>query len=839
MNARILSCLLLAILFVSPALAQVAPDPGLLPAEIGQLADAQPTWNLQAMAFQACVGGFAGPYPCNNVDLLSFLPHSSIGNSGGTGNDIWGWTDPLSGREYVVAGVSTGTSFIDITDPVNPIYLGKLPTHSVNSLWRGLKVYANHAFIISEASGHGMQVFDLTRLRNVVSPPVTFTEDAHYNQLGRAHDMVLNEQSGFGYAVGSREGTQQCGSGLHMIDLHNPTAPVFAGCFAIDGYTHDAQCVIYAGPDTEHVGREICFASNEDTLTVVDVTDKENPAQLSRTGYTGNGYTHQGWLTEDSRYFLVDDELDETNFGHNTRTWIWDLVDLDLPQVIGSFFSTSTAIDHNQFIRGNFDFQANYRAGLRVLSLENVASASLSQVGFFDIYPANDSANFNGAWSVYPFFPSGTVVVNGIEQGVFVLRPNLCSAPPAPTSLTATANGDNRVDLSWNAPGAPPGTEFRVDRAYGSCGTGAFLPIAEGLTATNYSDAAASGGLANSYRVVAKSALPGCSSPPTSCVQATPSGACTAPPAFGGVETVINPGSSSCALNLSWSAASSRCAAGATYNVYRSTTFGFTPSAENRIATGVVGSSYSDVAVADGVTYTYIVRAVDTGNGAEDANLVERSATPSGPPGSGTWEAGAEIGDPGFGATSDLRNHVGWHPDSEHVFGGLRSYVSHVTPLQCSSLTSEPITLLPGVGLPLLTFWSHQELEENDGGVLQISSDGGESWTVLALSGFEAPTYLGAGENGCGFDAGTPAVVGVSDEDVWTRYSANLAPWAGQTVLLRFVLTSDAVGETEGWFLDDIHVTQALVPLACTTAAIFTDGFETGDTSAWSLVVNN
>src|SRR5690554_7849912 len=103
------------------------------------------------------------------------------GTSGTDANDIWGWTDPLTGREYAPVGLSNGTSFVDVTDPSNPVYLGRLPAHSENSLWRDIKVYADHAFVVSEAWDHGMQIFDLTRLRDVANPPATFTADAHYD----------------------------------------------------------------------------------------------------------------------------------------------------------------------------------------------------------------------------------------------------------------------------------------------------------------------------------------------------------------------------------------------------------------------------------------------------------------------------------------------------------------------------------------------------------------------------------------------------------------------------------------------------------------------------------
>jgi choice-of-anchor B domain-containing protein len=375
---------------------------------------------LAAMGKTPCVGGMAGTFPCNNVDLASFLPLADIG--GGTVNDLWGWTDPLTGKEYAVVGRSTGTAFVDISNPEQPIYLGNLPAHSVSSTWRSVKVYANHAFIVSEAENHGMQVFDLTRLRNVTSTPVNFTESAHYAGFRRAHTLAINEATGFAYAAGSKD---TCAGGLHVVDVRNPTAPVFAGCIGQDGYTHETQCVTYRGPDLAYQGHEVCFNANEDTLTIVDVTDKSAPKQLSRTTYTGVGYAHQGWLTEDHKYFLLDDELDEVKRGIKSSTYIWNVEDLDAPSMTGIYTGQSTSIDHNLYIRGNRAYQANYRSGLRILDVSNVGANSLSELAFFDIYPVNDSPEFNGAWSNFPFFPSGIVIVGGIEQGLFILRPTI------------------------------------------------------------------------------------------------------------------------------------------------------------------------------------------------------------------------------------------------------------------------------------------------------------------------------------------------------------------------------------------------------------------------------
>ena len=383
------------------------------------LADQLPSEDLAPRGSTACSGGSAAGYPCSNVDLMAFLPNSSIG--GGTGNDCWGWIDPLTGREYALMGRSSGTSFVDITEPASPIYLGNLPPHTVDSIWRGIKVHANHAFIVSEASGHGMQVFDLRQLRDVTNPPVTFGETAHYAGFGTAHTIAVNEQTGFAYVAGSNT----CSGGLHVVKIQNPALPVFAGCVGQDGYTHETQCVIYHGPDTAYSNHEICFSSNEDTLTIVDVTNKSNPIQLSRTSYSGSGYTHQGWLTDDHVHFLLDDELDEQQFGHNTWTRVWNVSNLDGPFVSGVYQGPTAAIDHNLYVYQGRAYEANYRAGLRVLDLAAIAAGQLSEVAYFDIYPASNSANFNGAWSTYPYFTNGVVIVSGIEQGLFVLRTTL------------------------------------------------------------------------------------------------------------------------------------------------------------------------------------------------------------------------------------------------------------------------------------------------------------------------------------------------------------------------------------------------------------------------------
>jgi choice-of-anchor B domain-containing protein len=375
-----------------------------------------PALDLPAMSYTPCVDGFAGTYPCKDIDLMSFLPLAQIG--GGNGSDIEGWTDPSTHKEYAIMGRSNGTAFVDISDPVNPVYLGNLPTRTFATSWREIGIYRNFAFIVCDLCGeHGMQIFDLRQLRNVPNPPVTFTNAVIYREFDTSHTISINKRTGFAYA----DGSNTCSGGPHMIDISRPRRPVFVGCYAEDGYTHDAQCVVYQGPDAEHRGKEICFLANVDTVTIVDVSDKANPTMISRTFYPGLGFTHQGWLTNDQGTFILDDELDEVFNGHKTWTRFFDVSDLEAPFVASVFEHTTNSIDHNQYVRNNLLFQSNYQAGLRIVQLKPV----VQEIAYFDVYPSGDRAEFNGTWANYPFFKSGNVVISGIEEGLFVVHPTV------------------------------------------------------------------------------------------------------------------------------------------------------------------------------------------------------------------------------------------------------------------------------------------------------------------------------------------------------------------------------------------------------------------------------
>ena len=186
-----------------------------------------------------------------------------------------------------------------------------------------------------------MQFFDLTRLRGVAAPQ-TFAADGVYGDFQNSHNLAINEATGFAYAVGSNT----CNGGLHMVDIRIPNNPMFAGCHAL-AETHDTQCVAYAGPDPDHQGREICVSSNENHVGIADVTDKSSPMPLGTAGYAQLGFVHQGWLTEDHRFFLLGDELDEIAFGLNTRTHVFDVSNLDAPAYLYAYQSASGTLTYD------------------------------------------------------------------------------------------------------------------------------------------------------------------------------------------------------------------------------------------------------------------------------------------------------------------------------------------------------------------------------------------------------------------------------------------------------------------------------------------------------------
>lgn len=408
---------------------------------------------------EAVKGDADQTYKCKKIDLYDFKTHEELGDAIGEGSGSWGWTH--KGREFIAIGQTHGTSFSEVTRDGQLEYLGRLPANNDSVIWREIKKVGDTLVVGSEGRGHGVQFFDLKKLLKL-SPKNPYTFDIRKDVAwlnitqgiaGRTHTVVGNEEKNYAVACGSggRPGRNDtCAGGPIFINLDNPTKPYVEGCAPQDGYTHDAQCIVYRGPHKKYYGRDICYGYNEDTLTIYDVTNKKGVGAstiISRTPYVGASYTHQGWVLDPywQTHLVMDDELDEGQIDPNRTavdspakdgfpvTYIWDIQNLEKPKVTGLYKSTTRSVDHNQYVYDGLNYQSNYQAGLRILDVSSIPrfpdGSKVEEIAYFDVYPPDDvkpgggDALWNGGtWSAYTFLGSGYVVVNTIDRGVFVVK---------------------------------------------------------------------------------------------------------------------------------------------------------------------------------------------------------------------------------------------------------------------------------------------------------------------------------------------------------------------------------------------------------------------------------
>ncbi len=377
--------------------------------------------------------GFAS----ENVDLLARLSLDELvpNNPAVRGSGIWGWTD-ANGNQYALVGLSNATVFVDITLPQRPVVLGRLPSAQGNSSWREIQVYRSRAFIVaagSENSEHGIQVFDLKQLRQP-SPSSIFKHNHLLTEIGHARGMAINQRSGFGYVYGSPSLYSK--GGLIALDLKNDGfQPEIVGVFPDVGEVTSVQVVTYHGPDRLRWGREFAICLCGSALITVDVTDKRAMKIISKVELPESAFAHHGWLSEDHSFLFMCDKLDEKISDQEftktpssipssgfTRTHVWSMKSLDNPDYLGQIEGNRRGVDHRVFVSGEFIFQANFTGGLSVLDGSEAQLLRHVELGHFDTYPQSEDLSFNGAWSVFPFFSSGVIVVSDRQNGLFVLR---------------------------------------------------------------------------------------------------------------------------------------------------------------------------------------------------------------------------------------------------------------------------------------------------------------------------------------------------------------------------------------------------------------------------------
>jgi choice-of-anchor B domain-containing protein len=368
-------------------------------------------------------------FPAQGVQLLSWLALPDLSPGASAGNDCWGYVSP-SGREYALIGISNGTSIVEVTTPTNATLVKHMT--GPNSTWRDIKVFQNYAYAVSEG-GSGIQVFDMSQVDSGI---VTLANTVTGPGTNATHNVAIDTDSGFLYRCGGGS------EGIRVYDLNaNPASPSWVGTWSTK-YVHDIQVVKYtSGPAA---GKQIGYACtgfnggwSQPGLSVLDVTNKSSITVLKEVFWAQPGYSHQCWLSEDQKYLYLGDELDEQNFGMSTRKIVIDVSDPANAFLVGTFNNGNPAIDHNAYTRGSLLYAGNYRAGIRIFDTTNQTSPT--EVAYFDTWPANDNPNFNGIWSVYPYFPSKVVLGSDTDKGLFVWWvPNPLN--PAKTYCTGKIN---------------------------------------------------------------------------------------------------------------------------------------------------------------------------------------------------------------------------------------------------------------------------------------------------------------------------------------------------------------------------------------------------------------
>ena len=419
---------------------------------------------------------------------------------------------------------------------------------------------------------------------------------------------------------------------------------------------------------------------------------------------------------------------------------------------------------------------------------------------------------------------------------------------PAPNA-SASAPRDNRIDVSWNDSSDAGATQYTVWRSLTAGGPYtqiATVPDSSPGSANGpsytYHDDTVSGGAR--YYYVIRAADANCGSPNSNEASALATGACTLAPAFAGVAAVTNAGQSTCTLTLNWAPATSYCAGGsASYNVYRDTTAGFTPSAANRLATGVQGTSFTDATgVAQGTTYYYVVRAVDAVSGIEETNTTQKSSFPTGPGNMqnlvDTFEGSNSGG--GFDLAGWTHNPISgstnWAWSTTYAHDGTHSwYAQDISTVSDMVLTSPSFDVGPTT---TLSFWHTWRFEGSsscfDAGTLEYSLDG-TTWTVVPATDFTAGTYNGTVSSSYSNPLGGKRGWCFDTLGTWTNSLVNLgadAALLNHNVRLRWHEGNDSSSSSTGWYVDQVVIANAGSAAACTTGFCASPGPMSGLTYA-------
>ena len=215
-----------------------------------------------------------------------------------------------------------------------------------------------------------------------------------------------------------------------------------------------------------------------------------------------------------------------------------------------------------------------------------------------------------------------------IEEVVCDLTPPCFNAPTF-AGLAAAAPGAScaETDLSWTA-GSTNCQNAQIQYNVYRSLTPGFTPspqnrVARGVASTAYHDTLLQPGASYHYIVRADDSRSGEDANTVARSVSAPTSPDTVPPVFAGLQAAAT-GTGCGDTTLSWQPALETCSTPVHYNVYRSTTPGFTPGPANLVAS-VLDTAYVDRALQPNQTYYYKVRGADT-KGNEETNGFERPA---------------------------------------------------------------------------------------------------------------------------------------------------------------------------------------------------------------------
>ena len=406
---------------------------------------------------RACADDFAGAYPCKDIDLHAHIATRDLSTTPYSVADIWGFVDLNTEREYALLGLSNGLAVIDVTDPAAPFEVGTVP--GAFSQWRDVKVsqhynsatdrWQTYAYVSTEYGGR-LVVVDLTQLPNRVRLGRRWDVSAHNVYVSNVdYTTGVSLDAGGAPPLLQVLGSFDNRGGFRSFDLDDPANPRLVDSSIGEQYSHDATSMLVdddraSACSANVVACEVLIDFNENEIEIWDFSDQAAPKLLSRTTYTNANYVHSGWWTEDGRYLFVHDELDELYAGLRTTVRIFDLEDLTKPVLAKIWTGPSAAVDHNGYVRGNRYYMSNYTRGLAVLDITDPLDPS--EIGVFDTHPASESTYFGGAWGVYPFLPSGNVLVSDISGGLFVLGDRTRSSDHGRIGFSSTTYGGEEGD---------------------------------------------------------------------------------------------------------------------------------------------------------------------------------------------------------------------------------------------------------------------------------------------------------------------------------------------------------------------------------------------------------